>query len=144
MRCAELMEREVVCCRPSDAVTAVAQTMRDHGIGFVPVCVGRRVVGVVTDRDLVVRAVAAGRPCDRVPVEDVMTREVVTCRGNDDLAEVERLMAHHQKYRIVCTDAERQLLGVVSLIDVATVERGEHAANVLRALAARDACFVML
>jgi CBS domain-containing protein len=146
MKCVELMERTVCVCAPDEPVQQVARRMRDHGIGFVPVCdADRRVLGTITDRDLVVRAVAAGcSACAGLVARDAMSTPVVACRPGDDLRIAEALMAHHQKWRIVCVADDGQLAGVISLVDIAQVEDEAHIVRLLRAVAARDAVFELL
>src|SRR5437016_1315459 len=114
MRCSEVMRGNVETCRYDDTVSLVAAKMRDRNVGFVPVCNATgQVVGIVTDRDIAVRAVAERLPGDGTIVEEVMTREVVSCRPTDDLETAKRLMAQRRKSRIVCLDDEAQPVGVI-------------------------------
>ena len=109
-------------------------------IGFLPVCDGdRRVVGTLTDRDIVVRGVALGCECGRPTVGEVMSRNVVACRPEDELAVVEQFMAYYQVSRLVITDERDVLVGVISLSDIAEREPAKRAARTLRAVAAREA-----
>lgn len=142
MRCSQLMEREILTCADTDTVFYVAQMMRDRGIGFVPVCdMSGRMIGAVTDRDLATRALAAGLP-GTTAVREVMTVGAVTCRSDEELEVAERLMAQHQKGRIVCTTDGRPV-GVISLTDIFEVEPAERAARVLRSIASRETMFLL-
>jgi CBS domain-containing protein len=93
-------------------------------VGSLPVCEGDRVAGIVTDRDIVVRATAEGRDPGTTRAGDVMTREVVTVSSEDDVKEVAQLMKQHQVRRLVVVDANRRLAGIVSLGDIA-VDAGD-------------------
>ncbi len=140
MRCADLMKTEVQTVGPNDTAQWASEKMTWADVGFLPVCdADRRVIGVITDRDIVVRVVAKGISPENARVGDCMTGEVVMCGPTDDLAEAERLMAQHQISRIVVADGRGTLMGVISLSDLA--ERGSvrRAARTLRAVAAREA-----
>jgi CBS domain-containing protein len=104
MRVEEVMS-EAKCCRESDSVIECARLMRDESIGFVPICNERfEPIGAVTDRDLCIRVLAEGRSPDE-KIAAFMTRDVVSCRIGDDIADVEQLMRDHRKSRImVCDD----------------------------------------
>jgi len=120
MRISEVMN-EPVACLPSDGATRAAIIMRDENTGIVPVVASfedRKLVGVVTDRDLCIDIVAAGRDPNDVKVQDCMTREVVTCRPEEDLKRAAELMGDNQIRRIVITDDNSHLKGVVSLADI--------------------------
>ncbi len=139
MRCADLMTSTVHTCREDATAAECARLMGERSIGFVPVVdADGRVVGVVTDRDLAVRVLGAGRP-PRTRLAEVMTARLVTASPHDDLREVERAMADARISRIVVTGPSRRCLGIVSLSDIARVEEGSRAAGVLRAVSAREA-----
>jgi CBS domain-containing protein len=132
------MRRPVEFVLPSQSVAVVARKMRDANVGFVPVCTADgRVIGVVTDRDLAVRVCAAERSDTRTEVAEVMSRDLVACRPTEDVSEAQELMARHQKSRLLVTDVQGRLLGVISLSDVAGSEQ-PLAAETLRAVALRE------
>lgn len=140
MRCEELMKRDPECVRPQDSIHEAARLMRDRGIGFLPVCdEDRKVLGTVTDRDIVIRAVADNRPLQSTTCEDIMSREVVCCLPDDDLSDCEAKMASHRKSRIMICDADERLVGVISLSDIAQHERSRKAGKTLRSVTAREA-----
>ncbi len=122
MRCEEIMERDVECVSPRDTVEDAAGRMRDEDIGFLPVCdQSKKVLGALTDRDIVVRAVAEKKPASTM-IEDVMTRDVISCRPEDDVDEARQAMAEHRTSRILCLDEGGRLQGVISLADLARSE----------------------
>jgi CBS domain-containing protein len=138
MRCEEIMKREVECVSPRDTVEDAAATMRDENVGFLPICdQSKRVLGTLTDRDIAIRLVAAKKP-GGTAVEEIMTREVVACHPEDDVREAERLMAEEHKSRIMCVDGGGQLVGVISLSDIAQHERGKRASDTLRQVSERE------
>jgi CBS domain-containing protein len=137
MRCDEIMKRDLECISPDGSVEEAARQMRDANVGFLPVC-GRdkKVLGTLTDRDIVIRVVAAGRlPSSKV--SDAMTRDLVACRPKDDLGRAAELMSRHQKSRIVVIDESDRLVGVISLSDLARTEENAGA-RALRDITERE------
>lgn len=138
MRCEQVMKRHVHRASPTDTLRAVAQKMREHDIGFVPVCDAEdRVLGVVTDRDIVLRACADDQPLSETRVDAVMSPDVVTCRPAQGIRHAEQLMRDNHKSRIVVTDADGKLAGVISLSDLAQYETPAHTAETLAGIASR-------
>ena len=120
MRVSEVMN-EPVACLPSDGAIQAAIIMRDENTGIVPVVANyeeRKLVGVVSDRDLCLDIIAAGRDPNSVKVQECMSSEVVTCSPEEDLKRAAELMGENQIRRIVVTDEGRHLKGVVSLADI--------------------------
>jgi CBS domain-containing protein len=139
-RCAEFMKTDPKFVRETDSLRLAAGIMSMANVGFLPVCDGeRRVVGTVTDRDIVVRGVSLGWDADQKTVGDVMSRNVVSCRPDDELSVVEQFMTYYQVSRLVITDERDILAGVISLSDIAEREPAKRAARTLRAVAAREA-----
>jgi CBS domain-containing protein len=133
----DIMKHEPDYLLPHASSRAAARRMRDRNLGFLPVCDRhRRVIGMITDRDIALRVVAEGLQYD-LPVGDVMTREVVACHPEDDLPRVERLMAASHKSRLVVLDQEGRLAGVVSLSDI-TDHDLENAADIIARVAERE------
>jgi CBS domain-containing protein len=125
MRVSEVMTRHVECIGPDATLQEAAARMKSRDIGPLPVCDNDRVVGMVTDRDITVRATAEGEDPTGVRVRDIMTPEVVYCFEDQLVSEAARLMAEKQIRRLVVLDRERRLVGIVSLGDVA-VETGDE------------------
>lgn len=139
MRCEEIMKTDVQYLLEGATVEEAARRMRDHNIGFLPVCSSAgEVIGTVTDRDITVRVTAQSRP-PSTRVDEVMSAEVIACRPEDDLSQAEQLMSHHRKSRVLVTDRDKHLKGVISLSDVVEQESPERAAATLRDVASREA-----
>lgn len=140
MRCEEIMKSEVQCLGPSDTVQKAAETMRDSGIGFMPVCdESKNVLGVLTDRDITIRAVADNQQASSTHVESLMTKELVACSPDDDIKKVQELMAENKVSRICCVDESGKLVGVISLSDIAQCEEAEKASETLKHVSSREA-----
>ena len=139
-RCADLMKTNLQVVREDDSLRVAAETMAAANVGFLPVCDDwGKAVGTLTDRDIVVRAVAQTYDPDLRRVGEIMTHNVVTCRPSDDLALAEQFMAQYQVSRLVVTDDDDTLVGVISLSDIAEHEPARRAARTLRSVAAREA-----
>jgi CBS domain-containing protein len=114
----EVMNSEVHAVPPSTSVQTVAALMREKRIGAIVVAQERKALGIVTDRDLAVRVLAAGL-VGSTSVSTVMSRELISCRPGDDVNEALRVMRIHQVRRTPVVSRER-LVGIVSLCDIAT------------------------
>jgi CBS domain-containing protein len=138
MRCEQVMKRLVHRARSTDSLRAAAQKMREHDVGFLPVCDEEdHVIGVVTDRDIVVRACADDKAMTATRVEAVMSPDVIACRPTHGLRHAEALMIENRKSRMVITDADGKLLGVISMSDLAQYETPAHMAETLAGISAR-------
>jgi CBS domain-containing protein len=113
------MTQGVECVAPTTTLQEAAAKMKSLNVGPLPVCEGDRATGIVTDRDIVVRGVAEGRDVRTTPVQDVMTRGVVTVKEDDDVKDAARLMKEHQIRRVVVADRDQRVVGIVSLGDIA-------------------------
>ena len=122
----EVMSQRPRAVSPDTSVLEVAEVMDQEDVGSVPVLEGDRLAGIVTDRDITVRAVAKGKDPRGMPVREITSRDVVTVGPDDDLSEALKLMASYQVRRIPVVDAEERLVGVVSQADVA-IEAKEKA-----------------
>jgi CBS domain-containing protein len=121
----DLMSRDPITCPPDAQLQSAAQLMRDRDIGDVVVVAGDEVRGIVTDRDITVRAVAEGRGPD-TPVSEVLSGQVVTVASDDRVEKVVDLMREHAVRRIPVVDDGR-LAGVISIGDVAMEREPESA-----------------
>jgi CBS domain-containing protein len=121
MRCEEIMRPvEVVAAR--DSIATTARRMRELNVGFLPICDDQMaVIGTVTDRDIVVRAVADDRQSS-APIEEIMTDEVVSCHPGDDVERAEELMRAKRRTKILCIDDDGSAAGIIDLIDLAQYE----------------------
>jgi CBS domain-containing protein len=114
------MTQHVEFVEPTQSLREAAQLMRQLDVGPMPVCEEGRVVGILTDRDITIRAVADGRDPDATPVAEVMSRNVAYCHPEDEVEKAAELMASRQLRRLLVLDAERRLSGIVSIGDLAT------------------------
>src|SRR5918999_3249476 len=111
---------------PDTPVSEAAQLMESEDVGALPVLEDEQLAGMVTDRDIVVRAVAKGKDPRGMPVREVSSRDVVSVRPDEDLSEAVRLMASHQVRRLPVVDDDNRLVGVVSQADVAMEAKEKH------------------
>jgi predicted transcriptional regulator len=138
MRCQDIMRRPVVTCKETETVQAAALKMRDANIGFLPVYGGAdKVVGILTDRDIALRACAEGLAVDKTPIGEVMTRQIIFCRPGDDVRYVEGLMVKNHKSRILIQDEIGKAVGVISLSDIARHDK-VFAAETMRQVSSRE------
>ena len=122
MKLREIMTNRVIRINPEESVAVAARTLARYNVGMLPVCGSDgRLYGVVTDRDLVTRCIAAGRNPAATPVRDVMTASVVAARPDMDAAAAAQLMGRQQIRRLPVLENER-LCGMVSLADLASRE----------------------
>jgi CBS domain-containing protein/uncharacterized protein YwbE len=122
MICRDVMTVNPECCVPSDAVTRAAEIMRMENVGPVPVVAdnpGRRLLGIITDRDIAVKVVAAGLDPRSTRTGDVMSKNLITCRADDDYSNALNAMARHQVRRIPVVNDDGSLAGIISQADVA-------------------------
>jgi len=132
-KCRDIMTKNPACCLCDESVTRAAKLMKDQDVGSIPVVENRLtriLVGIVTDRDLALKIVAEGRDPLAVNVEDVMTRNIVTCHVDDDLQMALDAMSDHQLRRIPIVDDENRILGIIAQADIATQEPEKTAAVV--------------
>lgn len=122
----DVMTRQVQSVSPRDSLKRAAQLMDELNVGALPVCDGERLVGMVTDRDITVRATSAGLAPDDTVVDQVMSADVRSCHEDQSLDEVMRQMADTQIRRVpvVSRDEPPRLIGIVSLGDLATRQNG--------------------
>lgn len=118
MRIEKIMSRNVQVAQPGETIQTVARRMRELDCGAIPVCEGETLKGMITDRDIAVRAVGEGRSFEST-VESVMTPGVETCFEGDDIADAADKMAKLRVRRLAVLDRNQQLVGIVSLGDIA-------------------------
>ena len=122
-KCSDVMTREPACCEPGDAVSRVAGIMKREDVGSVPVVEShedKKLIGIVTDRDLVVKILAGGADVDRATVRDAMTANPASCSENDPIDKAVRLMSDRQVRRMPIVDDQGRLAGIIAQADVAT------------------------
>ena len=122
MKLNEIMTRVVEVIQPNDTLHAAAKKMRDRDIGFLPVYEGEQLIGVVTDRDLTIRALADGLNAASVLGRDMVTAPAIYCYEDQDVNEAARLMRENRVRRLVVLNRRgERLVGVVSLGDLSGI-----------------------
>ena len=124
MQVKEIMTRDVECIPPDTTLQEAARRMRDLDVGPLPICEGDRLTGILTDRDITIRAVAEGRDPKSTTVREVMSPDVFYCFEDQEVAEAARLMKDQQIRRVLILDRQKRLVGIVSLGDLA-IEAGD-------------------
>ena len=127
----EVMTRGVEVIRPAETLQRAAQRMDELNVGALPVCDGVTLVGMITDRDITVRATAAGLDPNETPVSDVMTEQTRWCTEEQSVDEVMRQMSDVQIRRLPVLNGAHELVGIVSLGDLAVRQSG-HIDGALR------------
>lgn len=117
---ADVMTRDPAYLGAEDPVQLAARMMADLRVGAIPVCDGRRLVGVLTDRDITVRCVAGGKPTESATVRDAMSEGLHWCSESDPIELAKQKMESAQVRRLLVVDADHQLVGILSLGDLAT------------------------
>lgn len=117
----DAMTRSVETIEPGATVQAAAARMRSCGIGVLPILEEGQPVGMLTDRDITVRATALGKDPKETLVRDVMTATVVTCREDAPISEAEQLMEEKAVRRLVVLNSWHRIVGIISLDDIATL-----------------------
>ena len=135
-KCSDVMTKDVVTGTPENTIVEVARLMKTEDIG--PVLIvdneqSKTLVGIVTDRDIVVKVIADGQNVDTTRVGDVMSKKLVTCRADDDVNVAMKAMAQFQLRRIPVVGENMKLLGIISQADVATrVDAPEKTGEVVK------------
>jgi CBS domain-containing protein len=142
-KCEEVMTKDPVCCLPNDTVAKAAQLMKSENIGSIPVIENgqtKKLIGIVTDRDLALKIVAEGRDVKTTKVEVVMTHKVVTCRAEDEMQKALDAMVEHQLRRIPVLDNDNKIVGIIAQADVATrVNQPEKTAAMVKGISQSNA-----
>ena len=130
---ADVMTQRPRAVTPQTPLNEVAEVMETEDVGAVPLVEGDRLVGIVTDRDIVVRAIAKGKDPRGMPASEVSSRELLTVSPDDDLSEALKVMAEYQVRRLAVTEDER-LVGVVSQADVALQGKDKDTGQVVEGI----------
>ena len=125
MKVSNLIQRDIVTCSDRDSANHAAALMWQYDVGCLPV-IGedRRVIGMITDRDIAMAAFLQGRPLQSITVSTVMAKDVVTCAESDSLTDIEHAMQYRQIHRVPVVDADGVLVGIVSINDIARAAYG--------------------
>lgn len=128
---ADIMTRNVRTLAPTDTVRRAAQSMGELNVGSIPVCNGKKLVGMVTDRDITRRSVAEGLDAEKTLLSDIMSKDVKWCFDDQSLDEVMETMAASQIRRLPVVSRDKDLVGICSLGDLATKTDNEEVGSVL-------------
>jgi len=129
MKVSEVMTRDVECVHPDANLQEAAAKMKSLDIGPLPVCDRDQLVGMITDRDITVRATAEGESPTAIRVRDVMTPEVHWCFDDEDVTEASQQMQQKQIRRLLVLNRDKRLIGIVSLGDLAVQTGDQHLAG---------------
>ena len=132
MKVKEIKTPKVAFVRSDDSIKQAALKMEELGVGALPVVVGEDVVGMLTDRDIVIRTIAQGLDAETHKVADALTEGVVSCKEGDDVGTVVDLMEKEQVRRVVVKDEQQNVTGIVSLGDLALNIQKEMAGEALK------------
>jgi len=138
MKLKEIMTHDVEVIHPDDSLQTAAQKMRDRDIGFLPVCDGDRLIGTVTDRDMIVRVIAEGRDPKAMMGRNLATSPVIYCFEDQSVDEAARIMQEKQIRRLVILNRDKRLVGVVSLGDLAMNRPADQSGEVLQSVSEPD------
>jgi CBS domain-containing protein len=124
---------------PNTPIATIAKTMKTKDVGAVPIVENDRIVGIVTDRDITVRALADGPDISKVTAKDIMTKDVVSCQETDTPTAAERLMASKRIRRLPVLDKNERLVGMVALGDISHAVSEELSGKLVKAVSAHHA-----
>ena len=135
-KCSEVMTKNPTCCLPTDEVSRAAQMMKEENVGSIPVIENeqtKKLVGIVTDRDLALKVVAEARDSKSTKVANVITLKVISCHLADDIQKAVDAMAENQLRRMPVVDNDNNIVGIISQADVATrVDQPEGTAKMVK------------
>ncbi len=134
MQVSEVMTAGVLSAVPGDTLVSAAQAMDELNVGVLPVCDGERLVGVVTDRDMITRGLARNLPPDRSTLSEVLSAEVRWCFDDTPVEKAMLMMEVAQIRRLPVVDRHHRLVGMVSLGDIATRGPSKASGQVLESI----------
>jgi CBS domain-containing protein len=132
MQVKDIMTVGVDFCKPEDNLKTAADRMRDHNVGILPVMEEGKPVGMITDRDIIIRAIAEGRDPFNTRVSDIMTHDAFFCIEDMEVEEAAKIMEYKKVRRLLVKNSEHQVSGVLSLGDIAMSMTKELAGEVLQ------------
>jgi len=135
----DIMTQEVECATPDMSVQEAAEIMKNKDIGSLPVCEGRKVTGIVTDRDITIRGVAEKRDLATTKVSELMSRDVVSVREDAGLKDAERVMSDRQLRRLPVVDAKGEITGYLTLAKVARQDSAARVGDVIKGVSRKSA-----
>jgi CBS domain-containing protein len=139
MKVREMMHKGVEWVSPDTTVAALAKRMQQFDIGAIPIGENDRLIGMVTDRDIAIRGVADGKDPSKLTARDVMTNGIIYCQDDEDVDDAARIMESKQVRRLPVIDADKRMVGMISLGDVSHAGSEKITAEVTRAVSAHHA-----
>jgi CBS domain-containing protein len=140
MKCRDIMSKRLETLSETDSIARAAIIMREAQVGFLPICgANRKVIGVVTDRDLVTRGLAKGLDPKTTSAAMIMTAPALTCLADIDLRAAEELMVRERLSRLVLTDADGTVAGVLSVVDILEHAPRREALTTVKSVLLREA-----
>lgn len=136
MKVKEAMHKGVEWVSPSTTVLELAKLMREHDIGAIPIGENDRLVGMVTDRDIVCRGLANGKDPRKLTAKDVMSKGISCCRADEDIDDATRKMELKQVRRLPVIDKDKRMVGMLSLGDVSNAADQEMSGELLQSVSA--------
>lgn len=134
MRVSEAMTRDVKVANPNQSLHDVAKIMADDDVGSLPVGENDRLIGMITDRDIAIRAVAQGKSPDTTKVREVMSEDVKYCFDDEDIADVAQNMGEIQVHRLPVVNHDKRLVGIIALADIANTAGAELAGDAVQGI----------
>ena len=134
MKVREVMSSNPICCLPADTAEKVAKIMCQHNVGSVPVVADqqtRKLIGIITDRDLCCSIVAGAMDPKRTSIEKFVTPSPISCRDGENMESCERAMQERQVRRIPVVDGEGAVIGIVAQADMVRKEKPEKASKTI-------------
>jgi CBS domain-containing protein len=136
MKVKDVMHRGVAWVGPETSVKELARRMRDEDIGSIPIGQNDRLVGMVTDRDIVCRGLAGSGDCTDLTAGDVMSKPIVYCRADEDVEDALRIMERNKVRRLPVIDENKRLCGMLSIGDISEKAGRDLTGEVMRSVAA--------
>lgn len=136
MKVKDAMHKKAEWVEPDTPIAQVAKKMKDMDVGSIPVGENDRLIGMVTDRDITCRAVANGKDCSKLTARDVMTKGIVYCREAEDLDDALRIMEQKKIRRLPVINADKRMVGMLSIGDVSHAAPQELSGELMRAVSA--------
>lgn len=137
MNVKDVMSKTLFCCTPADAIQKAAELMKNNDVGAIPVvndCTERKLLGIITDRDICIKAVATGKSPGAMKVSEVMSKAPVTCGPDESIGACEAKMERNQVRRVPVVDAKGTCIGIVAQADIALRDTAEHAHHIVAAI----------
>lgn len=139
MKVKDVMHEGVEWVEPNTSISNLAVMMKKEDIGAVPIGENDKLIGMVTDRDITVRAVANGDDMSKLTARDVMTSGIIYCRDNEELADALRIMENKSIRRLPVINEDKRMVGMLSIGDIADAASHELSGEVIAAVSAHHA-----